>query len=956
MNLPEGISSDDDFGTRDNFDDFENDFGVSLDDGGFEEDDSNSSSKEDDSDVDGFDDEADEDIPPHIPEEHPPSETDPIGLEKEFHSMMNGQPCNAEGDFLPPNTPPTPPEPRPPTDWSPYKDRIDFETAETMYKRAQIPAGIIDDLLNLWTASMLKYNDRGPFPNHADLYRTIDSTALGDVKWESFEMSYSGTLPESNIPRWMTAKYDVWFRDPRTIVRNMLANPDFDGEMDFAPYMEFVDGERRLKDFMSGDWAWQQADKITADPTIDSNGAAFVPIILGSDKTTVSVATGQNEYYPLYISIGNVHNNVRRAHRNAVALLGFLAIPKTDRKYADDVKFRKFRRQLFHSSLSRILQSLKAGMTTPEVVRCSDGHFRRVIYGLGHISQIILNKHLLLVSFKAGVLTDLDGGGGGRRTRDHTEELVAAFELGVLWDEYGLVGDIVPFTNDFPRADIHELVAPDILHQLIKGTFKDHLVDWVEQYIVQTHSNARAQAILADIDRRIAVVPPFTGLRRFHEGRGFKQWTGDDSKALMKVYLAAIVGYVPREMVRAIRAFLEFCYLVRRNVHTLSTMDAMEDALDRFYKNRTIFQTTGIRDGFSLPRQHSLRHYLDMIWAFAAPNGLCTSITESKHIDAVKDPWRRSNRYEEVGQMLLTNQRLDKLAASRTDFADRGMLNGTCLFATYLALHPDEDLDPELNHIRVGDSGAVVTKRKNRRQHDDGAIPGPTVLSYVVMAATAQTKHCHTADTLGDEIHQPRLLELIRRFLYDQLNPDSALPGLDVPIHECPLFQEQISVFYSAAATYYAPSDPSGVGGMHREHLRATPWWWRTAPRFDCAFINHDSSRAGIFGLDVVRIHLFFSFKFRGIKYPCALVRWYERMSDEPDEDTGMYIVQPESKHGAPVLSVVHLDSIVRAAHLIGVYGNEPIPDNLTEHNALDAFRFFYVNRFADHHAFETIF
>jgi hypothetical protein len=54
----------------------------------------------------------------------------------------------------------------------------------------------------------------------------------------------------------------------------------------------------------------------------------FVPIILGSDKTTVSVGTGHNEYYPLYASIGNVHNNVRRAHRNAVALIGFLAIPK----------------------------------------------------------------------------------------------------------------------------------------------------------------------------------------------------------------------------------------------------------------------------------------------------------------------------------------------------------------------------------------------------------------------------------------------------------------------------------------------------------------------------------------------------------------------------------------------------------------------------------------------------
>ena len=64
----------------------------------------------------------------------------------------------------------------------------------------------------------------------------------------------------------------------------------------------------------------------------------FVPIILGSDKTTVSVATGHNEYYPLYMSIGNIHNNVRRAHRNGVVLLGFLAIPKSRSFYASFVK------------------------------------------------------------------------------------------------------------------------------------------------------------------------------------------------------------------------------------------------------------------------------------------------------------------------------------------------------------------------------------------------------------------------------------------------------------------------------------------------------------------------------------------------------------------------------------------------------------------------------------------
>ena len=41
-----------------------------------------------------------------------------------------------------------------------------------------------------------------------------------------------------------------------------------------------------------------------------THGATLVPIILGSDKTMVSVAMGQNEYWPIYISIGNIHNNV----------------------------------------------------------------------------------------------------------------------------------------------------------------------------------------------------------------------------------------------------------------------------------------------------------------------------------------------------------------------------------------------------------------------------------------------------------------------------------------------------------------------------------------------------------------------------------------------------------------------------------------------------------------------
>ena len=56
----------------------------------------------------------------------------------------------------------------------------------------------------------------------------------------------------------------------------------------------------------------------------------FVPTVAGSDGTVVSVATGQNEYHPVYLSIGNVHNQVRRARQGALILIGFLAIPKSE--------------------------------------------------------------------------------------------------------------------------------------------------------------------------------------------------------------------------------------------------------------------------------------------------------------------------------------------------------------------------------------------------------------------------------------------------------------------------------------------------------------------------------------------------------------------------------------------------------------------------------------------------
>ncbi|KAG2104001.1 uncharacterized protein F5147DRAFT_746603 [Suillus discolor] len=782
-------------------------------------------------------------------------------------SAITGRPCDVNGVFLPPGAPPPPPENLAPDDWTPFRNRTEFETAEFLYKHNQMPAGQIDRLLDLWASTLAKHNDNPPFADHRDLYHVIDSSPFGDVPWQRFTVAYDGERLADEDKPWMDSEYEVWFCDPREVARNMLANSTYANEIDYCPYREYsTEGNKRQwKDFMSGDWVWNQADEIAKDPS--TLGSTFVPVILGSDKTTVSVGTGNNEYYPLYASIGNIHNNVRRAHRDGVAL--------------------------FHSSLSKILDPLKPGMTTPEVTCFGDGHYQHVIYGLGPyiadyeeqvlLACIVRNWCPKCVANREDLDEDVLP-----RSREYTEALVEEAPSGDLWEDFGIVVQLVPFTNDFPRADIHQMISPDILHQLIKGAFKDHLVTWVEKYLRQTHNKWKAQKIMDDIDRR------------------FKQWTGDDSKALMKVYLPAIEGHVPQDVVRAFRVLLDFCYLVRRNIITEDSLLQIEDALSRFHRYREIFRTTGVVLHFSLPRQHSLMHYVRNIQLFAAPNGLCSSITENKHIKAVKEPWRRSSRYNALGQILLTNQRLDKLSALRVNFMRRGMLTGTCL------------------------SAVNALEGKNRAQ---------------------------TIPELADELDIPHLSDLLRRFLFQQTHPDDPRDPSDIPLAECPLYLSKIAVFNSASSRFYAPSNLSGIGGMRTEHIHSCPSWRGGHSRNDCVFVNTDSSLPGMQGLEVARVRAFFSFQYRGEVYPCIVVHWFDKIGDAADEDTGMWMVHPgEGANNTAEYAIIHIDAIYHAAHLIPVYSTEFLPPELKFYHSYDAFCAYYVNKYADHHAFEIAF
>ncbi|KAJ7470114.1 hypothetical protein B0H11DRAFT_1730665 [Mycena galericulata] len=896
----------------------------------------------------------------------PASDNDPDGHKHSLHKHPkltvfisenisdSGLPCDRNGNYLAPGTPPLPLShlnEQPPGSWTPFESRTEFDFAHYHFVELQSSASQINKALDLWAAQVMQYGADSPWRTAKDLYDTIDAIQHGDTPWKVYKIRYTGPRPPLP-PKWMTETYELCARDSRKILQQQLANPDFKDKIHYSPYRQFdVQGKRVWSNLMSGDWAWKQADIISEDAS--TLGATFVPIIAGSDKTTVSVATGHQEYHPVYQSPGNLTGIARRAHGNGVLPVAFLPIPKTTKKHRKSPVYQRFVRQMYHACLARVFEPLKAGMTTPEVVRCPDGHFRRVIYGLGpyiadYPEQVWLACIVQNWCPKCDAKPDnLDAPGARRRSHEKTDFLITCFDPGTLWDDFGIRSDVVPFTHGFPRADIHELLSPDLLHQVIKGTFKDHLVEWVNSYLHQEYGEARALEIIADIDHHISAVPSFPGLRRFPDGRDFSQWTGDDSKALMKVYLAAITGHVPPRMVKCIAAFMDFCYLARRNSLNSDALDELHAALGRFHHQRNIFIQTGVRVDISLPRQHSLVHYARSIRLFGSPNGLCSSITESKHIKAVKEPWRRSSRYNALIQMLRTISRLDGLAAVRSIFQSQGMMAGSTSSYAAMLLRGEEPQPP-------------AATDEDDEDDDGGDVAGPKSLSSIELARRYQPGYPRRLEDLAEHIQQPQFSALFRRFLYDQLYPDSETSSSDVPVEDCPTFDGRIHVHHSAVARFYAPSDLCGSGGMYRERIRSNPRWHGSYARHDTVFVETDSERAGMLGMCIGRVFLFFSFTYRGVDHSCALVHWLSAAGDTPDPDTGMWVVTPETHYGprnrkVKTLAIVPLDCIARAAHLLPIYGSALLPEDFHFSYSLDVFRSFYVNRYIDHHAFEFL-
>lgn len=198
----------------------------------------------------------------------------------------------------------------------------------------------------------------------------------------------------------------------------------------------------------------------------------------------------------------------------------------------------------------------------------------------------------------------------------------------------------------------------------------------------------------------------------------------------------------------------------------------------------------------------------------------------------------------------------------------------------------------------------------------------------------------------------PSLKDAIRRFLYDQFNPDSKTMGMAVNLSRCPKISNdlQINLYHHAISLFRAPSDVSGINCMRREFIRANPNWRNDGSRYDCVLVDVGAAEDGFRTFEVAQVKFFFAFTYKEKLYECAYVHWFEHWGDGRCDVTGMWRVVPQIVNRNQRLSgVIHLDTIFRAVHLMPVRAEELTPEEMRPSDTLSAFPAYYVNKFADH-------
>ncbi|KAK7025954.1 hypothetical protein VNI00_015869 [Paramarasmius palmivorus] len=547
--------------------------------------------------------------------------------------------------------------------WTPFKDREEWELARWLMLSG-VSQGQVDTFSKL---PIIQKRVKPTFRNKQTFFKLIDELPSVRGGWTCENLEVVGDIMKidakgNEVP--MTETLELWMRNPVECIKELMQDTRFKEHLHYTPEKMYTSeqlDQRAVDEMWTGDWWWatQSASPQNVEQKLLPKGSTIAAVILASDETQLSTFSGDKKAWPVYLTLGNLPGSVRRKpSEQASILIGYIPVSKLECFSRSRRSLEGYR--LFHDCMGKLLESLaRAGNPLKGGVEmlCADGYVRAV-YPLLAAYIADYPEQCLVAGCKENrcpkCLSHSDRLGDPLHSvlRDPGQTMAAlkasANGNDESVDQWG-IRKITPFWAHLPLCNIFHCFTPDILHQLHKGVFKDHLVKWSTDSLPHEKQSQRRN----EIDVRFQSMPRHVKLRHFRRGISLvSQWTGNEYKNMEKVFLGVLSGAAPVEVVSCVRAVLDFIYYSQFQLHTDDTLSKMEDSLRRFHETKeAAFVDTNIREDFNIPKIHSMNHYVPMIRSHGVAIGFNSEWSERLHIDFAKEAYRASSKKDYTKQM-----------------------------------------------------------------------------------------------------------------------------------------------------------------------------------------------------------------------------------------------------------------------------------------------------------------
>ncbi|KIJ50249.1 hypothetical protein M422DRAFT_245496 [Sphaerobolus stellatus SS14] len=382
-------------------------------------------------------------------------------------------------------------------EFGPFEDREEWDLASWLMSSG-ISQTAIDKFLKL---DITRNRTKTSYLDKHNLLEKVDSLP-GGAGWTCYSFSIRGDMLDYNGER-ITEELDIWFRDPVECVRELMGNPIFRNVLKYAPERLYNDKEKLeqvYNEMWTAEWWWDLQGKLPP-------GVTIAPVIIASDKTQLSLFSGDKQAWPVYISIGNISKATRcQSSKRAMILLGYIPVTKLNCISPSARQGAAYR--LFHYCMSVVFHPMvEAGKNGVDII-CADNKIRRVYPVLAaYIADFPEQCLVAAVKECDCPICEIDPELRGEPSTADLRDSETMLEILRSWGteeerqefvKLGLRPVPEPFWADLPHADIFTCFTPDLLHQLHKGVFKDHLVKWCIKM---------ADGGETEIDRRFKCMP-----------------------------------------------------------------------------------------------------------------------------------------------------------------------------------------------------------------------------------------------------------------------------------------------------------------------------------------------------------------------------------------------------------------------------------------------------------------